>query len=117
MARTSSTDPTRQCSSQCGTPAFRASFGELDAHLVIDGGAAALEASTRVESISIGEPAEFREHVVRGSDFFAADKHPRISFRSTRLELADDGTASAHRYRPTHEAPHPGTTGSPCGVP
>jgi polyisoprenoid-binding protein YceI len=31
---------------------------------------------------------------VRGSDFFAADAHRRISFHSTRVELAENGTAT-----------------------
>ena len=43
-------------------------------------------ANAVVDSISIGEPPEFRDHVVRGSDFFAADEHPRISFRSTAID-------------------------------
>ena len=33
----------------------------------IEGEAASLEANAVVESISIGEPPEFRDHVVRGS--------------------------------------------------
>ena len=77
-----------------GVSTFRASFGDIDARLVIDNGSTELEAGAAVESISIGEPLEFREHVVRGSDFFAADEHPLISFRSTQIELGDDGTAT-----------------------
>ena len=77
-----------------GVSRFRASFGDLKARLVINDEVASLEANALVESISIGDPAEFRDHVVRGTDFFAADEHPRISFRSTRIEFAADGTAS-----------------------
>lgn len=73
---------------------FRASFGDLDARLLVADGIAALEAAAVVESISIGDPPEFREHIVRSGDFFAADEHPRISFRSTRIDLAEDGTLS-----------------------
>ena len=77
-----------------GVSTFRASFGAIEARLSIDRGRLELRASAAVESISIGEPQEFREHVVRGDDFFAADEHPRISFRSTQIQLADDGTAT-----------------------
>ena len=73
-----------------GVSTFRATFDSIDARLVIDNGRAELEAGATVESISIGEPREFREHVVRGSDFFAADVHPRIHFRSTQIEIEED---------------------------
>jgi len=76
-----------------GVSTFRASFGDIDARLVIDNGGAELQASAVVESVSIVEPPEFREHVVRGDDFFAADAHPLLTFRSTRIELAEDGGA------------------------
>ena len=69
---------------------FRASFGDIDARLMIQDGVARLEARAIVESISINEPPDFREHVVRGRDFFAADDHPLITFRSTSVDL-DDG--------------------------
>lgn len=77
-----------------GVSTFRASFGDIDAHLVIENGSQELEARVPVESVSIVEPPEFREHVVRGADFFAADAHPELTFRSTSIELADDGTAT-----------------------
>jgi polyisoprenoid-binding protein YceI len=76
-----------------GVSAFRASFADIDARLVIESSRAELRASAAVESVSIGEPSEFREHVVRGDDFFAADVHPRLTFRSTSVELAEDGRA------------------------
>jgi polyisoprenoid-binding protein YceI len=77
-----------------GISTFRGSFADLEANLIVEDEVASLEASAVVESISIGEPPEFRDHVVRGSDFFAADTHPRISFHSTRIEFAEDGTAT-----------------------
>jgi len=73
---------------------FRASFGDVDARLASDGARFELEARARVASISIVEPPEFRDHVVNGADFFAADTYPEIGFRSTLVELADDGTAT-----------------------
>jgi polyisoprenoid-binding protein YceI len=72
---------------------FRASFDGLDGTLVADGAAASLTAAVEVESVSITDPKEFREHVVRGDDFFAADEHPRLTFRSTDVELRNDGSA------------------------
>ena len=72
---------------------FRASFAEIDARLADDDGALVLEGQARAESISIVDP-EFREHVVHGADFFEADVHPLITFRSTSVELGDDRSAS-----------------------
>ncbi len=73
---------------------FRASFGDVDARLIADASDLRLEGAARVESISIADPPEFRDHVVRGADFFDADNHPEILFRSERVELAEKGTAS-----------------------
>jgi polyisoprenoid-binding protein YceI len=72
---------------------FRASFADIDARLVADEDTISLEGRAFVESVSITQP-DFREHVVRGEDFFAADAHPLISFRSTSVELSDDGAAT-----------------------
>jgi polyisoprenoid-binding protein YceI len=72
-----------------GVSTFRGTFSDVDAK-VADG---VLEGHARVESISIREPADFRNHVL-ADDFFAADKHPEIGFRSTSLELREDGTAA-----------------------
>ncbi len=73
---------------------FRASFSDLDARLIGDESGLRLEGAARVESVSISDPPEFREHVVRGTDFFDAASHPEIAFRSERVELAEDGTAT-----------------------
>lgn len=43
--------------------------------------------------MSIKSPPEFREHVINGEDFFDARNHPEIAFRSSRVELAEDGSA------------------------
>jgi polyisoprenoid-binding protein YceI len=79
-----------------GVSSFRASFGDLDARLVINGGVARLEAGAPVEAISIVDPPDFREHIVRGSDFFAADAHPRIGFESARIDLVGDAGLTVH---------------------
>ena len=103
---------------------FRASFGDVDASLTAQDGTIALDGRARVESISIAGPPELREHVIRGADFLDGVTHPVISFRSTRVELGGDGTAtvsgeltirgatrtiSAHgTYQPTREDPFGG---------
>ena len=73
---------------------FRASFADIDARLTVDGDTIELEGRALAESVSIAEPPEFREHVVRGMEFFDADTHPLITFRSTSVELGEDGSAS-----------------------
>jgi polyisoprenoid-binding protein YceI len=72
-----------------GVSTFRGTFGDVDATLT-DG---VLDGRAKVESISIVSPADFRAHVL-GQDFFAADAHPEVTFRSTSVDLADDGTAT-----------------------
>jgi polyisoprenoid-binding protein YceI len=72
---------------------FRASFEQIEGSLVADGTQATLTAVVEVESVSIGDPEEFREHVVRGHDFFAADEHPSLTFDSTDVELRADSSA------------------------
>jgi polyisoprenoid-binding protein YceI len=72
---------------------FRASFGDVGARLVADGAEPTLEGQVRVESVSIINPAEFRDHVVNGKEFFDASEHLAISFHSNRLELDDHGGA------------------------
>jgi len=72
---------------------FRASFADIDARLTAADGAIELEGAAGAESVSIVDPA-FRDHVVLGADFFDADAHPRITFRSTEVVLSDDGAAT-----------------------
>lgn len=73
---------------------FRASFSDIDARLIGDESGLRLEGAARVASISITDPPEFREHVLRSADFFDADNHPEVTFRSERVDLAEDGTAT-----------------------
>ena len=72
-----------------GLSTFRASFGDIDARLADDDGTITLVGHARADSISIDDP-DFRAHVVHGADFFEADTHPLILFRSTSIELGDD---------------------------
>jgi polyisoprenoid-binding protein YceI len=71
---------------------YRGSLSDVAATLRADGDGLALEGSARVDSISIVTPPEFRAHVL-GPDFFDAERHPEITFRSTEIRLADDGRA------------------------
>jgi len=77
-----------------GLSTFRSSFGAVTGRLTGDAGGTSLVASARVDSVSIEGPAEFREHVIRGDDFFQADEHPELTFRSTAVELRADGSAT-----------------------
>jgi polyisoprenoid-binding protein YceI len=74
-----------------GISTFRGSFGEVEARLVGDDGGARLEGAVAVDSISIGDPPDFREHVVNGADFLDAGTHPTIRFSSRRVELRPGG--------------------------
>jgi polyisoprenoid-binding protein YceI len=73
---------------------YRGSLSDVAATLRGDGAgdALALEGSARVDSISIVEPSAMRANVL-GPDFFDAERHPEITFRSTAVRLADDGRA------------------------
>jgi polyisoprenoid-binding protein YceI len=67
---------------------FRGTLGDVAATLV-DG---KLEGTAQVESISIRTPEQFRAHVL-SAEFFDAEQHPEVTFTSSELDLADDGTA------------------------
>jgi polyisoprenoid-binding protein YceI len=71
-----------------GINTFRGTLSDARATLT-DG---VLEGAAKVESISITTPEEFRAHVL-GEEFFDAADHPVVTFRSTELELDEDGTA------------------------
>jgi polyisoprenoid-binding protein YceI len=75
-----------------GTGKFRGTLDDVSATLAAGDDGLTLEGAARVESISIQEPAQFRAHVL-GAEFFDADNHPEVAFRSTKVELSEDGTA------------------------
>ncbi|HEX5146221.1 MAG TPA: YceI family protein [Conexibacter sp.] len=75
-----------------GVSTFRGTLDDVSATLTADAGGVALEGAAAVESISIATPQQFRDHVLSG-DLFDAANHPQVSFRSTRAQLTDDGRA------------------------
>ncbi|HTT95801.1 MAG TPA: YceI family protein [Solirubrobacterales bacterium] len=75
-----------------GASRYRGRFTEVSATLSAEAGALSLAGVARVDSISIDQPAQFRE-LILGPEFFDADDHPELSFRSDAVRLAADGTA------------------------
>jgi polyisoprenoid-binding protein YceI len=71
---------------------YRGSLSDVAATLRPDAEGLALEGSARADSISVSEPAQLRAHLL-GPDFFDAEHHPEITFRSTSLHLTDDHRA------------------------
>jgi polyisoprenoid-binding protein YceI len=76
-----------------GVFSYRGSLSDVAATLRADGDALTLEGSARVDSISVVEPPAMRASVL-GPDFFDAERHPEITFRSTAVHLDDDGLAA-----------------------
>ncbi len=77
-----------------GVSTFRGTLDDVQATLVIDESGARLQGTAKAESISIRTPEQFRAHVL-SAEFFDAENHPDVTFRSSTVELSDDGTASA----------------------
>jgi len=71
---------------------YRGSLSDVAATLRGDGDALALEGSARVDSVSVVEPPAMRASVL-GPEFFDAERHPEITFRSTAIRLDGDGRA------------------------
>jgi polyisoprenoid-binding protein YceI len=71
-----------------GVSLFKGTLNEVAATLT-DG---RLDGTAKVESISIRTPDQFRQHVL-GEEFFDTANHPEVTFTSSDLDLADDGTA------------------------
>src|SRR3954452_14941466 len=71
-----------------GPAKFRSTFEKFDAALA-DG---VLTGSADASSIAIEEP-NFKGHLLT-EDFFNAEVTPTITYRSSAIDLADDGTAT-----------------------
>src|ERR1700729_2420954 len=70
---------------------FRSGFGSYEATLT-GGDQPKLEGSVDVQSIGIHE-AQLKGHLMT-PDFFDVERFPKLTFSSTRLDVADDGTVS-----------------------
>jgi polyisoprenoid-binding protein YceI len=75
-----------------GVSTFRGTLGDVTATLTAGDDGTVLEGTAKVESISIRTPEQFRAHVL-SPEFFDAAIHPEVAFRSTRVELREDGGA------------------------
>src|SRR4051795_4296208 len=78
---------------------YRGSLSDVAATLRGDGDEVALAGSARGESISVLEPAAMRASVL-GPQFFDAEHHPDVRFRSTAIRLAADGWAEVEGEPP-----------------
>jgi polyisoprenoid-binding protein YceI len=95
---------------------YRGSLSDVAATLRGDGDALVLDGSARVDSISIVEPPAFRAHVL-GPEFFDAERHPEITFRSTAVRLADDGRAEVDGELTIRGVTRPVTASGHCAPP
>lgn len=74
--------------SHSGVAVFRSGFASFDARL--SGGAQPqLQGSVAVDSVKI-EEQDLKAHLL-SSDFFDAERQPRLQFSSTELNVAEDG--------------------------
>jgi polyisoprenoid-binding protein YceI len=74
-----------------GVSTFRSGFGQYEARLS-GGERPRLEGAVDVAGIQIDEP-QLRGHLL-SPEFFDAERHPRLRFESSELEVAEDGTAT-----------------------
>lgn len=73
---------------------LKGSFEQFEVALAIaEDGSASLAGSSPVEAVEFRGSEQLRGHLL-GPDFFDAQLHPGLSFSSTSVELADDGTAT-----------------------
>jgi hypothetical protein len=96
---------------------FRASFGDVDARLIAYASEVRLEGAAPVESISIADPPEFREHVVRGGRLLRRRQPPRdpVPLRAGRAgrEWSGDGQGRADDQGPQPADHGDGNVGAP----
>ncbi len=72
-----------------GVSTFRSGFSGYQARLV-GGEEPSLVGSVDVASVDIEEP-QLRGHLL-SPEFFDVERHPRLDFRSTGLDIAEDGS-------------------------
>jgi len=68
-----------------GIQLFRGSFDDVAVALTSDGEALSIEGTAKVDSIVV-RLADLKGHLL-SDDFFAADKHPEIAFRSNAVRV------------------------------
>jgi len=68
-----------------GVQLFRGSFDDVAVTLGSDGESLSVEGTAKVESINV-RLADLKGHLL-SDDFFAADKHPEVAFRSSAVRL------------------------------
>jgi polyisoprenoid-binding protein YceI len=71
-----------------GIQLFRGSFDDVAVTATSDGESVAIEGSAQVESIQV-RLADLKGHLL-ADDFFAAEKHPEIAFRSVAVRQAGE---------------------------
>jgi polyisoprenoid-binding protein YceI len=76
-----------------GVSTFRGTLDDVSASVTAGSDGVSLDGAAQVESISIRAPQQFRDHVL-SADLFDAAGHPQVRFRSTSVELSDDGRAA-----------------------
>jgi polyisoprenoid-binding protein YceI len=74
-----------------GVSAFRSGFGDYEVRLT-GGGSPRLEGTVEVAGIEIDEE-QLKGHLL-SPEFFDAERHPRLRFSSSALEVAEDGSAT-----------------------
>jgi polyisoprenoid-binding protein YceI len=74
-----------------GVSTFRSGFGDYEARLS-GGESPRLEGSVEVASIDISEE-QLKGHLL-SPEFFDAERHPRLRFESSEIEVAKDGSAT-----------------------
>ena len=72
-----------------GVSTFRSGFGEYEARLS-GGESPRLEGTVDVSGIQIDEP-QLKGHLL-SPDFFDVERHPRLRFESSELDVAEDGS-------------------------
>ena len=75
-----------------GLSTFRGQLTEAEATLSGGDDGLTLEGRAKAESISVQNPPQLRDHLL-GEEFFDAESHPYVEFRSTSVDLAGDGSA------------------------
>ena len=74
-----------------GLSKIRGRFRALDVSLNIGPSTSDFEVVANIDLGSIDTSNSDRDAHLRSTDFFNVDQHPTITFRSTRIEPADDG--------------------------